>query len=105
MRSSGDWQSVWDDRILEVAAEDEDGAVSVGDLDKHGRIRISQSSISRRCQKLAEHDLLRKIGDGVYIITEEGRAYLNEEYDAGEGVYLNDDVSENGPTATGTNGV
>lgn len=105
MRSSGDWQSVWDDRILEVAAEDEDGVVSVGDLDKHDRIRISQSSISRRCQTLAEHSLLRKIGDGVYIITEEGEAYLNEEYDAGEGVYLNDDESQNGPAATGTNGV
>jgi Mn-dependent DtxR family transcriptional regulator len=95
MRSSGDWQSVWDDRILEVAAEDDDGVVSVGDLDQHDRIRISQSSISRRCQKLAEHDLLRKIGDGVYIITEAGRAYLNGEYDAGEGVYLNGDESEN----------
>lgn len=100
MRHSGPWQSVWDDRILEVAAEDEDGVVSVSDLDENDRIRTSKSNISDRCTTLAEHGLLRKIGHGVYMITEEGKGYLDEEYDAENGVWL-DQAGEEGGAATG----
>lgn len=88
MRKTGSWQTVWDDRILELATMDNDGAVTVTDLVDHEYIRISQSSISRRCSKMAEHDLLRKVGPGTYIITEEGRAYLRGEWDAEEGAYV-----------------
>lgn len=98
MRRSASWQSVWDDRILEIAINDEDGAVSVSELVDNDLVRISQSTISRRCSKLADEGLLRKISAGTYIITDEGEAYLRGEYDAEEGVYLDKGAKEE-PTA------
>jgi len=88
MRRSGSWQSVWDDRILEWMRENED-AGTPKKLKESGLIRVSQPHISRRCRKLAENGLLREIGNGAYVITDEGEAYLDEEYDAEEGVYIN----------------
>ncbi|SEW10492.1 helix-turn-helix domain-containing protein [Halobacterium jilantaiense] len=90
MRRSGSWQSAPDDRILEIAAEDEDGIVKVGNLAKHDYVHVGQSQVSRRCSKLADHELLRNVGDGVYIITDEGRAYLEGEYDASSGQFVRD---------------
>lgn len=57
---------------------------------------------------LAEHGLLTHVGNGVYVITDEGEAYLDEEYDAEEEAYINNGNSANdGPSASeqGTNGV
>lgn len=79
MRKSGDWMVLWDDRILETIRNDKDKIGRVGDLAENKHIRISRSSVSRRCQKLADHGLLRKVGDGVYILTERGEKYLNGE--------------------------
>lgn len=86
--------SIWDDRILEVVREKEGS--SVGDLHDHQYIRISKSQVSRRCKRLAEHGLLRPLGNGVYMITEKGERYLDEELDAGD---LEDDNNGEG-TAT-----
>lgn len=61
-------------------------------------IRCSRSTISRRLKKLAENDLLRDVGNGAYLITDRGKAYLDEEYDAEEGVYING----SGPSASST---
>ncbi|MDS0253836.1 phage repressor protein [Haloarcula tradensis] len=57
---------------------------------------MSRTQIGRRMKKLAEHGLLTHVGNGAYVITEEGEAYLDEEYDAEEGVYLDreNDASE-----------
>lgn len=88
--------TIWDDRILELIRDN--GPTPVGELSDHDSIRISHSSISRRCQKLAKNRLLNKIGNGVYAITEQGEAYLDEEYDAENDVFLTDSsVTE--PTA------
>jgi Mn-dependent DtxR family transcriptional regulator len=57
-------------------------------------IRVHRTQISRRLQKLAENNLVQHIGNGAYVITEEGEAYLKEEYDAERGVYMNRDISE-----------
>jgi len=92
--------TIWDDRILEIIREE--GAKPVGDLAKEDDVRISHSSVSRRCQKLAEKGLLLPIGNGVYSITEIGEAYLDEEYDAENEVLLTDNDSRDGPTASGT---
>jgi repressor of nif and glnA expression len=89
--------TIWDDRILEIIREEDGGRV--GDLAKREGVRISASSVSRRCKKLAENGLLRDLGNGVYVITDEGEAYLDEEYDAEAGAYLNE-TSQSGPTAT-----
>lgn len=101
-----------DDRILEIAAEDSDGVVKVGKLSKHRYIHVGQSQVSRRCSVLAEHGLLRNFGDGVYVITDAGRAYLEEEYDAEAGMFVDELASETaeGPKASdsdesGVNGV
>lgn len=92
--------TIWDDRILEIIRDEDAGRV--GDLAERDIIRISQSSVSRRCKKLAEEGLLRPLGNGVYTITDEGAAYLEEEYDAENGVYLNGNDSMSGPSASGT---
>jgi hypothetical protein len=105
MRRSAEWQSAPDDRILEIAAEDEDGIVKVGNLAKNDDVHVGQSQVSRRCKILAEHGLLRAIGDGVYVITDEGRGYLDEKYDVENEVWLDRgpsaaaDETEDGPTA------
>lgn len=74
--------SIWDDRILEYVKENEGAAV--GEISDSDLIRVSNAQVSRRCKRLAEHGLLRHIGNGVYVITDLGEDYLNEELDAAE---------------------
>lgn len=74
--------TIWDDRILEYIREHEGG--KVGDIADSEYIRISNSSVSRRCQRLADKGLLRNLGGGVYVLTDMGERYLDEELDAGE---------------------
>ncbi|QFU83368.1 helix-turn-helix domain-containing protein [Natronorubrum aibiense] len=100
MRQSGTWMTIWDDRILEIIRDEDAGRV--GDLTERDAIRISPSSVSRRCKKLAEHGLLTPLGNGVYTISDRGEAYLDEEYDAENEVYLNGNGANNGPTASQT---
>ncbi len=69
--------TLWDDRILEICRNDEDNLCKVSELAKNDYVRVSRSTVSRRCKKLAEHDLLRPVGDGVYILTERGEGYLD----------------------------
>jgi DNA-binding Lrp family transcriptional regulator len=69
--------TLWDDRILEYVRANE--GASVGEIAEQEGIRISRPHVSRRCQKLAEHRLLRPLGNGVYVITERGEGYLDEE--------------------------
>jgi len=106
MRRSGSWQSVWDDRILEWMRENDESGTPK-ELKESGVIRVSQAHISRRLKKLAEHNLVKHVGHGAYIITEEGIAYLDEEYDADKGKYINSnnsdvDVGESTSEANGT---
>lgn len=82
MRASADWMSIWDDRILEYIHENDGG--SVGEIADHKLIRVSQPHVSRRCKVLAEHGLLRPLGNGVYVITSDGIKYLQGELDAEE---------------------
>lgn len=89
--------TIWDDRILEHIRAEDGGRV--GELADKENIRVTNTHVSRRCKKLAEHGLLRDLGNGVYVITEEGEAYLDGEYDAENHVYLNDNETESGPTA------
>jgi len=78
--------TIWDDRILEYLRENEGAAV--GEITKSDSIRVTNTHVSRRCRKLAEHGMLRALGNGAYIITEIGEAYLDEEYDAENEVFL-----------------
>nr|WP_018258876.1 hypothetical protein [Halomicrobium katesii] len=76
-----------------------DGAGTPKKLKESGLIRVSQAHISRRCGTLAENGLLREIGNGAYVITEEGKAYLDEEYDAEKGVYIDSDYDPAEPSS------
>lgn len=104
MRKSGEWMTLWDDRILEMIRSDPDKIGKVKNLADQETIRISRSSVSRRCSKLADHGLLRRIGDGVYVITERGERYLDGEVNTYED--QPDEVREssteplNGPNGT-----
>ena len=40
--------------------------------------------LQRRCQKLYQHGLVRQVGNGVYMLSEEGQQYLDGELDAAE---------------------
>ena len=67
-----------DDRILELFREK-------GNLNPSAVEKFDVSSAnhaSRRCSKLAEAGLLERMAPGLYTITEEGLAYLDERLDA-----------------------
>ena len=74
--------TIWDDRILEYIRENESS--SPKKLEDSGYVRVSRSHISRRLRKLAEHGLLNHLGNGVYVITDRGEAYLDGELDTSE---------------------
>lgn len=84
MRKSGKWMVLLDERILELFAEEDEEFMSPSDIADHVEIDYSSQYVGTRCGKLAKHGLLQAVGNGVYTITEEGRAYLREEYDASE---------------------
>ena len=74
--------TIWDDRILEYIDENESG--SPKELLDSGYFDISRGHISRRLRKLADKGFLNDLGNGVYIMSSRGEAYLNEELDASE---------------------
>jgi len=94
--------TIWDDRILETIRSG--GAQAVGALADRDDIRITQSSVSRRCSKLEDHGLLIALGNGVYDITEVGKGYLDEEYDAENGVWMRNGDENGEPSAGSTPG-
>ena len=90
MRKSGSWMVLWDDRLLEIARAE--GAISPSTALESEYIHIQKSHISRRLSKLADHGLLRRLPNGVYTITADGEAYLDEELNAEE---LTEETNDN----------
>ena len=86
MRYAGGWMTAADDRILEYLSENETG--SPAKMKREGPIRYSRQQINRRCKRLAEEDLIRHLGNGVYMITEDGQAYLEGRLDTEEWEYI-----------------
>jgi len=74
--------TIWDDRILEFIREEE--SATPKELKESGYLRVSRPHISRRLKKLAEHGLLKHLGNGVYVITDRGEAYLDGKIDTSE---------------------
>jgi len=87
--------TIWDDRILEYIDEHESG--SPKELYDSGYFDVSRGHISRRLRKLAEKGFLKDLGNGVYIMSNKGEAYLNEELDASE---LEEENGGDGDSAT-----
>jgi len=98
MRKSGKWMVLLDERVLELFKEGDEEFMPPSEIADHERIQYSSQYVGTRCGKLAEHGLLRAVGNGVYTITEEGRAYLREEHDASESndVSMSSDNGSNG---------
>ena len=91
MRYAGGWMTAADDRILEYLSENETG--SPAKMKREGPIRYSRQQINRRCKRLAEEDLVRHLGNGVYVITEDGEAYLKGRLDTENWQYIDEEVS------------
>ena len=91
MRYAGGWMTAADDRILEYLSENETG--SPAKMKREGPIRYSRQQINRRCKRLVEEDLVRHLGNGVYVITEDGEAYLQGRLDTEDWQYIDEEVS------------
>lgn len=78
MRKRADWMTRADDEILEYLASESAGTPKViaDALDR------SNSYIGVRCRKLASYGLVDRPSRGFYVITDEGRSYLEGELDA-----------------------
>jgi len=82
MRLSGDFMVICDDRILEYLSEHETGTPK--QMADSGLVRFSRSYITQRAKVLLDHGLIRHLGNGVYMLTDEGQQYLDGELDAAE---------------------
>ena len=71
-----------DDRILEFLQQNASGAPK--QMADSGYVRYSRQYISQRLKKLADHNLVLPLGNGVYQITERGEAYLDGNLDTSE---------------------
>jgi hypothetical protein len=80
MRQDAEWMVPSDDRILELIREH--GNLTPTAIDDLGG--PSAGHARNRCPVLAEYGLLERISRGLYGITEDGEAYLDEELDASE---------------------
>jgi len=74
--------SIWDDRILEYINAKGHGSPS--QLAESGYVRVSPQHISRRLQRLAEHDLVEYLDNGVCVINDRGKQYLAGELDTAD---------------------
>lgn len=80
MRQSAGWMVPSDDRILELLREH--GNLTPQAVEDFGG--PSAGHTQDRLPKLAESGLVERISRGLYRITDEGVAYLDEELDASE---------------------
>ncbi|SFS97997.1 ArsR family transcriptional regulator [Halostagnicola kamekurae] len=80
MQLAGSLRTTADDRILEIFRER--GNLTPAPVEEFGG--PSSSHASRSCKKFARHGLLEQIVTGLYTITDEGKAYLDDEFDASE---------------------
>lgn len=78
MRKGAEWMKPSDDRILELLRER--GNLTPQAVEDFGG--PSAGYAQDRLPVLSEYGLARRISRGLYQITDEGRAYLDEELDA-----------------------
>ena len=81
MRKRGKWMKSPDDSILEYIRDN--GSGNPSDISDVEEIRFSYGYIADRCSVLAEYGLLERLGNAVYVLTDEGESYLDEELDTG----------------------
>lgn len=79
-----------DDRVLEYLREHDSGTPTK--MKREGPINYSRAYVDRRCKRLAEEGLINHFGNGVYVITDDGEAYLDGRLDTQEWRYINTDA-------------
>jgi len=89
-----------DDRILEYLREFDTGTPT--QMADSGFVRYKRPYINQRLLKLVDHGLAVNVGNGVYQITERGKAYLDGELDTAED---RPDDPATGATADGEPGI
>ncbi|PSP39957.1 winged helix-turn-helix domain-containing protein [Halobacteriales archaeon SW_8_65_20] len=82
MRLSADWMTIADDRLLEYIAKHETATPT--EMAESDLVRFKRVHLQRRCQKLYQYGLVRQVGNGVYMLSEQGQQYLDGELDAAE---------------------
>ena len=103
MRYAGNWMTAVDDRILEYLYEHESGSPTK--MKREGPIRYSRQQVHRRCKKLAENGLVNDLGNGVYMITEDGEAYLEGCLDTEDWEYIDQETTEDIDSDSTGNGI
>ena len=102
MRYAGNWMTAVDDRILEYLSEHESGSPTK--MKREGPIRYSRQQVHRRCKILAKKGLINDLGNGVYMITEDGEAYLEGCLDTEDWQYIDEQTDEDAhDSSTGNN--
>ncbi|AAV47198.1 PhiH1 repressor-like [Haloarcula marismortui ATCC 43049] len=80
-RQRADWMTQTDEAILETIRDE--GNMTPQALDD--TFDIAAANYARdRLSELTRYGLVEKIGRGLYRLTDDGRAFLNEELDASE---------------------
>ena len=86
MRMDADWmRQPTDDRILEVLREE--GNMTPRAVSRDGefaRVDVTRDYAGGRLRELCNYGLIERVDRGLYRLTEEGRAYLDEELDAAD---------------------
>ena len=83
MRKQGNWMKPPDDRLLETLRDE--GNLTPFAISKEGevaRVDISRKYAGVRLRALTRAGLVESVDRGLYRLSEEGRAYLDEEFDA-----------------------
>ena len=62
-------------------------------MKREGPINYSRQYIDKRCKRLDEEGLVKHYGNGVYVITDDGEAYLDGRLDTQEWRYLDEDTA------------
>jgi len=79
VRQRADWMRPVDEQIMETMRDE--GNMTPYALDETFDVTVANYA-SNRLSKLADYGLVERLGRGLYRLTAEGEAFLNEELDA-----------------------
>jgi Mn-dependent DtxR family transcriptional regulator len=91
MRQRARWMNPPDDAILECLRDM--GNMTPKAVSRDGmveRVDIGRKYAGKRLRDLEAHGFVEYVDDGLFRLTDRGRAYLDEEYDAEEAALPND---------------
>lgn len=81
-----------DDRILEFLHENKPSTPTK--MTTQASLPYSRQHVDRRSKKLAEKGLVESLGNGVYMITDDGKAYLEGRLNTENWRYIDENADE-----------